>query len=272
MKKIFIIFLFFLFSFLFFWSGIYLPKNFSAKEQIIFKIEKGWGVREIALDLEKAGLIRWGSLFRIYALSSGVAKNLQAGSYYLSQSMNIPKIVDKFVEGDAASFTITIPEGFTQKQIEDKLGMKLPGENLEGYLFPDTYQFFLGIDEQEVVEIMKDNFDKKTAVLKINQDIITMASILEKEVRTKEDKELVSGILWNRLKIGMPLQVDVALETYQKRGLPELPICNPGLESIKAAIYPKESPYWYYLSAPEGQTIFSKTLQEHNLAKAKYLK
>lgn len=98
-----------------------------------------------------------------------------------------------------------------------------------------------------------------------------MASLLEKEVKTKEEKELAAGILWKRLESGMPLQVDAAMETYARLGLPAGPICNPGLESILASIYPESSEYWYYLSTPDGITIFSKTLEEHNIAKAKYL-
>jgi len=120
-----------------------------------------------------------------------------------------------------------------------------------------------------------------------------MASLIEKEVKTKEDKEVVSGILWKRLKNNIPLQVDATItyltgkkttkipledlqidslyNTYKYKGLPLGPICNPGLDSIKTAIYPKNSEYWYYLSTPEGATIFSKNLEEHNIAKAKYL-
>jgi len=106
--------------------------------------------------------------------------------------------------------------------------------------------------------------------------------LLEKEIISFEDKQIVSGILWKRLKAGIPLQVDATLlyplednspyNTYKHLGLPLGPICNPGLESIKAAIYPQNSPYWYYLSKPNKETVFSKTLEEHNLAKAKYLK
>ena len=121
-----------------------------------------------------------------------------------------------------------------------------------------------------------------------------MASIIEKEVRTSEDKKLVSGILWKRWGIGMPLQADATVvyasgkkngyvtfedlkiqspyNTYLHIGLPVGPISNPGLESIVAAIYPQSSDFWYYLSKPSGETVFSKTLAEHNNAKIKYLK
>ncbi len=129
--------------------------------------------------------------------------------------------------------------------------------------------------------MMVDNFNKKITpdleaeIKRQNKDlkdIVIMASLIEKEVKTKEEKELAADVLWKRLKIGMPLQVDAALETYERQGLPEKPICNPGIVSILAAVYPKSSEYWYYLSMPEGKTIFSKTLEEHNIAKAQYLK
>ena len=253
-------------------AGVYLPKDPFSEKEAIFVIEKGEGSKEIALNLEKDGLIWWSPIFRIYVLVAGSSKNLQAGSYLLSPSMDAPEIAGKFKKGDIAKFTVTIPEGFTQKQIEEKLNLKLPGDNLEGYLFPDTYQFPVGVGSEEVEKTMKDNFFKKTGGLKITEDIVIMASLIEKEVRIKEDKELVSGILWKRLRIGMPLQVDAEKWTYQNRGLPENPIASPGLESIKAAIYPKDSQYWYYLSTSEGLTIFSRTLEEHNMARAKYLK
>jgi UPF0755 protein len=120
--------------------------------------------------------------------------------------------------------------------------------------------------------MMKDNFVKKTAALKFTDADIVLASILEKEVRTKEEKQIVAGILLKRMRAGMPLQVDSALITYEKKGLPEKPICNPGLESIEAALHPKASLYWYFLSTPDGKTIFSKTFDEHDAARAKYLR
>jgi len=290
----------FLAIFLFFW-GIFLPKG-KVFEQKIFSVKKGQGLFEIGENLEKEGLIKNKIFFDLYVILIGKQRNLQAGKYYLSPSMNVPEIAKKIISGDIAKMKVTIPEGFTVKEIEEKLGVKLEGENLEGYLFPDTYYFPIDVSGEEVVKVMKENFERKILPYKEEieksgktlHQILTMASLLEKEVKTKEEKEIVSGILWKRLKAKIPLQVDATItyitgkkttkisfedlqidspyNTYKYQGLPPGPICNPGLESILAALYPKESDYWYYLSTPEGKTLFFKTLKEHNLAKAKYLK
>jgi UPF0755 protein len=294
------LFLILLAVFFFCW-GIFIPKDKAGKEKI-FSIEKGQGLFEIGKNLEKERLIKSKIFFDFYVILIRKEKNLQAGKYFLSSSMNIPQIAQKIISGDIAKVKVTIPEGFTVREIEERLGIELPEENLEGYLFPDTYYFPIDVSGEEVIKIMRENFEKKISPYKEKieksgrslQEIITMASLLEKEVKTKEEKEIVSGILWKRLKAGIPLQVDATItyitgkkttkipledlqidspyNTYKYKGLPPGPICNPGLESILAALYPKESEYWYYLSTPEGKTLFFKTLEEHNLAKANYLK
>jgi len=212
------------------------------------------------------------------------------------------------------SKTTDLPEPKDFSQEYDFLKDKPKNAGLEGYLFPDTYFFnnntFSTTVEnasskklEMIVRKMLDNFGKKLTPdlrkeikgqKKTIFEIITMASLLEKEVRTIEDKKLVSGILWKRLKNKMPLQVDATIiyitgrkttdiliselqidspyNTYKYQGLPLGPISNPGLDSISAAVYSEISDYWFYLSTPEGKTIFSKTLAEHNIAKAKYLK
>ena len=265
-----------------FWvgQGIYLPKDSGLVEEKLFLIEKGQNLFQIGENLEREGLIKNKFFFGFYVLIKGGRAKLQAGEYSLTPSMNITEIAQKIISGEVAKMVVTIPEGFRVQQIEERLGLKLPGENLEGFLFPDTYQFPLRASGEDVVKKMRDNFEKKFTPYRNEVSgagltpfqVVTMASLIEKEVKTKEDKELVSGILWKRFKSDMPLQVDAAMETYERLGLPENPICNPGLESIKAAVYPKSSEYWYYLSTPEGETIFSKTLEEHNYAKSKYLR
>lgn len=320
--------LIFVLSGIYIWQGIYLPINKNSKEEIAFSIKKGEGTKEIAINLEKERLVRMATLFRIYTIFTGVSSKLQAGEYLISPSMTIPKITEKFVSGDVIEYQITILEGWNLRDISKYLGGKgfsktefleltqkdFSGKydflndkpkdlNLEGYIFPDSYKIRKEETIQDIINKTLQNFDKKITpelrqeIEKQNKtifEIITMASLLEREVKTLEDKKIVSRILWKRLENNIPLQVDATISfitgkkpanisieetkidspynTYKYKGLPLGPICNPGLESIIASIYPESSDYWYYLSTPEGKTIFSKTLEEHNIAKAKYLK
>jgi len=181
----------------------------------------------------------------------------------------------------------------------------LTGVNsLEGFLFPDTYRFNIDSNVDDVVRIFLDNFKMKAwpllAETKKWYDFLTLASFLEREVPGFEDRQIVAGILLRRLKLGMPLQVDATISyikcngllkncneasvtkedlkipstynTYQYLGWTPTPIANPGQAAIKAALTPKTSNYLYYLSSSKtNETIFSKTLEEHNIKKAKYL-
>jgi len=315
MKKLFIILI--LLIIVFFALGFFFPLEPFSETEVVFSLERGEGSKEIALNLEGDGLIFWGSLFRLYVLVSGISGDLQAGDYLVNPGMSVSKIAEKFAAGDVIKEKITIIEGwnlrdigfyfegkgmFQAEELWEQVGFPLDPKSKEGYLFPDTYLIRGGEPLSEIVQKIEDNFSTKLSLVeediekqdKTLEEIIIMASLLEKEVRTKEDKELVAGILWKRLSIGMALQIDATLSyitgkksvsiskgdtqinslynTYLYRGLPAGPICNPGLESIKAVLSPQSSPYWYYLSTPEGETIFSETLEEHNIAKAMYLK
>ncbi len=175
--------------------------------------------------------------------------------------------------------------------------------SLEGYLFPDTYKVFQEAGAEEVVLKMISNFDQKLSLEmrkeiekqgKTIHEVITMASLLEKEVRSREDMEIVSGIFWNRIKNGQALQscatlayilgenkprystedtkIESPFNTYQNKGLPPVPICNPGLKAIEAAINPQNSNYNYFLSRPDtGETVFSETFRKHQQNQEKYL-
>ncbi len=192
------------------------------------------------------------------------------------------------------------------KKIADRFSFfdgKPSDATLEGYLFPDTYRVFKDATIEEIIIKMLENFDAKLEpfmryeIDKQNKniyEILTMASIIEAEVPHEADRAIISGILWKRLETGMPLQVDSTLNyvtghnsralssselkinspynTYLYPDLPPGPIGNPGLSAIKAAIYPQDSPYWFFLSTKDGKTIFSETLNEHNEAKNKYLR
>jgi UPF0755 protein len=236
-------------------------------------IPEGWNIRDIGQYLEERGLLRKEDFYKVVGFP--------AADY--ARSGELPFPVD-----------FSPDYGFLAGKT-DRVG-------LEGFLFPDTYEI-REHDAEEIVRKMLDNLQAKLSPDIMEEiknqkksvfEIITMASLLEKEVRTADDKEIVSGILWKRLENDFPLQVDSTItyitgqksttvskaetqidspfNTYKYPGLPLGPICNPGVESIIAALYPKSSDYWYYLSSPEGQTIFSVTLADHNAAKDMHLR
>lgn len=206
---------------------------------------------------------------------------------------------------------VTIPEGYTARQIGElleKTGLFKKEEFVsfaadeEGFLFPDTYRFFKITTPEKVIEKIKNNFENKVKEFlpeiarqkKSLLDIVIMASLIEKEVSNAEDRALVSGILWKRIKEGIGLQVDASLtyilekkgdeltqkdlkidslfNTYKYRGLPKGPISNPGLDAIRAAIFPKNSLYLFYLSDKEGVTHYAKNFEEHKENKLHYLR
>ena len=317
------------FIFLLFAWEIYAPKSPASNDTITYIAKSGMGDDEIAKDLEKQGIIKNSFFFRFYVVLSLQHSKLQAGKYSLSSNMSIHKIVEKMVSGEVIKQKITILEGWDIADIKkyfvannvlskedfeklvnedfsdkfDFLKEKPKDINLEGYLFPDTYEVYEGETGEEIFNSILANFDKKltqdlrneiAAQKKSVFEIITAASIIEKEVKTINDKKIVSGIIWRRLQAGMPLQIDstvnyitnrndpgVAIKdtkidspynTYKYKGLPKGPISNPGMDSILAAINPKDSPYLYWLSSFSGKIIFSRTLIEHNIARAKYFR
>ena len=283
------------------WLSIQIsaPLHFGDKITVIVKIEKGQGTKDIAKDLERQRFIRSSGFFQAYSFLTGTSHKLQAGEYLLSPSLSLSQIIRKLTTGDIHTEPITFVEGWSVKDYPTLLEFL----NLEGYLFPDTYLVRTDETPKSIVRRMLQNFDKHfTPQLKKETQmqkktilqVVTMASLLEKEVRGLQDRKIVAGILWKRLKAGVALQVDATISyakgehtikiskedtqidspynTYKYPGLPVGPIGNPGVESILAALYPTESPYWYYLSTPTGETIFSKTLEDHNIAKAQHLR
>jgi len=201
---------------------------------------------------------------------------------------------------DAAS--VTDSRQIIPNKTYDWLTDRTAGADLEGFLFPDTYRVFKTSDSVDIITKMLDNFDSKmTTTLKqeiSNQgktifEIVILASVLEKELRTDADRKMAADLFYRRIEAGIPMQSDATVNyvtgksllqpsyadtrlespynTYLNRGLPPGPICNPSLSSIKAVIYPEPNEYWYYLNKPDGTTVFSKTLEEHNNNKVRYL-
>ena len=310
---------------------IYNPVSETDSAEISVVIKKGSRIDDVGTSLEKAGLIRSKLTFYLYTRFLGYDKNIIAGRFMLNKTMNVPEIITKITSEAPSELILTIQEGLTANDIDLKLvdlDLIQPGEfiqatknfngyedysflikekmigleaPLEGYLYPDTYYIDpVEFDSQNLIQLMLNNFDKKLKTLgsipadqnrSIN-DVIIMASILQREVRTPDDFGLVSGILWKRLEsnwhIGADatilyatkkktvqasdLDVDSPYNTRLHTGMPPGPICNPDIEHIKAAFQPQESDYWYYLTTLDtGDVIYAKTNDEQNINKAKYL-
>lgn len=294
------------------------------------EIESGDTAAEISRSLVEDGYSDRTIPWKYYGRQNNAAAKIQAGTYHIEKGEKVSDVVERFARGDVQTkeFSVTFPEGFTLSQVAaryaDRTGKstqsfldeakaekyaekfsflkELPkGRNLEGYLFPDTYRITPEDTPGDVITRMLGNFDKKVseeirdeakAAGRTLDEIVNMASILEKEVQSGKDMAIVSGILWKRIDSKDGLYVDATLEyvvekngnltaadlaldtpynTRKYRGLPPTPINNPGLTAILAAIHPEQSDYYYYLTAKDGTTIFAKTNDEHNRNKVKYL-
>ncbi|MBI3046306.1 MAG: endolytic transglycosylase MltG [Candidatus Harrisonbacteria bacterium] len=285
------------------------------------EILPGTGFKEIAGLLENQKIIRSRNTFLIYGILSGSAHQLKPGNYLLSAGSSTPAIVLSLTRGPEIDREITFPEGVTLKDIDTMLAREkiLPAgalinlnksrdKGLEGFLFPDTYRFFINSNTEQAVRKFLDNFEKKAVPLLGKclvssgkcQELLTIASLLEKEAPEFRDRQIIAGIIYKRLEAGIALHIDATItyakcggafltcddpkvyrkdldfqsryNTYLYNGLPPGPIGNPGLEAIKAALNPIKSEYLYYLSDPKTKkTIFSQTLEEHIENRAKYL-
>jgi UPF0755 protein len=282
----------------------------------IFQISPGEGSRQIAASLEDDHIIRSAISFDIFSLLDGKSFKLKPGLYRLDPGMDVPTVVSAISGSGAGEAMVTIPEGSNIYDIDRILSAALvihsgalidftSDGNLEGKLFPDTYQFYTNANVQDVVQELMDTFNEKAQPLftadpgNEEKDLI-IASILEKEVPDLPDQEIVAGIILKRLATGIPLDIDATVcyakfqenptstagcsltpldfkidspyNTYLYKGLPPGPIGNPGISAITAALDPQSSSYLYYLSDPKtGKTIFAKTLDEQNENKVKYL-
>lgn len=273
-------------------------------------IERGMGMTEIASRLKDLDLIRSSTAFEFFVVVTLRAHLLKSGDHLFSKSMSASEIINKLVIGGRDEITVVIPEGWNVRDIDALLsreGIIHTGElidlakkqKLEGYLFPDTYRFYRGSDAQTVAEKFLENFAMKTELLLGKSEgarvSLILASLVEKEVPSLEDRKVVAGILEKRLEAGWPLQVDATIcylkpgkcypltpldfkidspyNTYLYKGLPVAPIANPGLDAIFAVLHPVESNYWYYLSDPKtGKTFFARTLEEQNKNKSMVLR
>ncbi|MCX6754202.1 MAG: endolytic transglycosylase MltG [Candidatus Nomurabacteria bacterium] len=259
---------------------------------VLIHISSGRPLRSISSELIKDQAIRSDLTLKIFIKLLGTKKGIISGDYLIKKNSPVWIVAWQISRGhhNVEPIKVTLKEGITKNNMAKILADKIPNFNTdlflndprskEGYLFPDTYFFYSLSSTDEIITDITANFQKRINSIDKDiksgnhslSDIITMASILEKEAGGKNDIAIISGILWKRIQLGMPLQVDAAPDTYRAAGLPESPIGNPGLLSIKAALHPQVSGYLFYLHDKEGNVHYAVDFNEHRSNIVKYLK
>jgi UPF0755 protein len=290
----------------------------------VITIREGMSLKEVASALKGNGIIANKDLFMLWTRLLGNSRKIKAGEYLLNSGMAPVRIIEILTRGIIITYPVTVPEGFSIEQIGDILAANgladkklfvslahepgvikkygISGPSLEGFLYPDTYQFGKGLPPSLIIDVMVKRFweivgpymDRIKGLKMTVEEVITLASIVEKETGTAEEMPLIASVFLNRLRNGMRMESDPTViygmndftgnltrkdllestpyNTYVIRGLPPGPIANPGLASIKAVLYPAETDYLYFVSKNDGTHYFSSSLEEHNRAVWKYQK
>lgn len=289
------------------WNIGLMPVDTTDKTEQMFVVPKGAGVKQIASNLKEKRLIKSPFIFYLLVKQLGIENNIQAGDFIFSSSMPASEIAKRLTHA-SIDVWVTIPEGKRAEEVADILQSILPSYDEsfrtelvkhEGYLFPDSYLVPKDTGVNQIITQMRGNFDAKYETIPsftttyTKEQIVTLASIIEREAITDDEKPVIAGIFVNRLSEGMPLQADATIQyakgkrafsnqwwdpvlieeyrsvnskynTYLYSGLPPGPISNPGLEALKAAANPEKSEYFYYLHDKTQTIRYAKTLEQHN--------
>ncbi|HEX4210950.1 MAG TPA: endolytic transglycosylase MltG [Candidatus Binataceae bacterium] len=299
------------------YAALFVPtRRFEPSRQV--SIRQGESLTTAARELARTGVIRSEIAFVVYAEMTGKARRIKPGDYAFAGSENTPAVLEHLVKGDFIVITVTIPEGMTLHQIGQRIGeagllcdytfdaaatvgmipraLGLGSLGSEGFLFPATYRFGPHATPDQVVaamlarfyEILTPEVEKRLFELGLTaRQMVTMASIVEKEAQVRGERPLIAGVFYNRMRLGMPLQSDPtaqydasgdvghavtavrmpsAYNTYSIVGLPPGPIANPGLSSILAALYPDHTDYLYFVARSDGTHVFSRSFEDHQRA------
>ena len=297
--------------YLFSWRS---PRPFP--EQALITVEKGETLSQIANSFKEGGVVRSAFWLKAFIVLWGGQRRVIAGDYYFPNAVSVFRVAKMIHNGEFGliAIKVTIPEGTSSVEMAKILEKQFPAfnskdfisevlkNNYEGYLFPDTYFFMPNTKALDVISMMRENFARQIKpyeddILKSKKpldQIVTVASIIEEEANgSLETKRIVSGILWKRLSLKMPLQVDSPFvyyngknsytltkedlaedqpyNTYINKGLPPTAIGNPGIDSLRAAIAPTQTAYLYFLSDKKGNMFYAKTFDEHKLNRELYL-
>jgi len=278
--------------------------NYETEREVL--IPRGANLMTVANKLKEAGIIQYPQLFRFIGRFNGLDKKLKAGEYVFVPKMSLVEVMQQIADGDIFYRRITLPEGLTTIQIlelimsEPLLSDEITVEVKEGELLPETYSFMRGDSRNSIVlqakKAMQNTLDEVWSTredklpLKRKEDLLVLASIVEKETGISEERGLVASVFVNRLKKGMKLQTDPTViyaltqgkqelgrlltrkdlkidnpfNTYKYYGLPPAPICNPGRESLEAAARPEKSDFIYFVASGDGGHNFATNLNEHN--------
>jgi len=293
------------------------PLNEQGRDQV-FYVRQGATLREVAGQLEREGIISSKGLLLLWSRAMDSGTRIKAGEYRLSSAMTPLEILDVLTKGHVITHSVTIPEGFTVRQIAEELDRKgladkdqfvalamdpylparygLSSPSLEGYLYPDTYRFSRDQSAQSIIDVMVKRFFERIGPLRPDieasgmdlEQVVTIASVIEKETGKGEERPVIASVFLNRLKKGMRLESDPTViygiadfngnltrqdlkqkgpyNTYRIRGLPPGPIASPGLAAIEAVLFPAQTDYLFFVSKNDGTHHFSRTLAEHNRA------
>jgi UPF0755 protein len=308
---------------LWFRDAVYIDHSLPA-QQVDVVIPSGSSFGQVVDQLERARVVAHPVAFRILARLRHVDSDVKAGAYRFPPHQTSDEILDRLVRGEEFAVWVTIPEGYTADQIASVLDVRNLGsadayrtifqhrsivlegtrtDGLEGYLFPSTYLVPTDIGPGGVADIFVDQFRRELprnaesrarALDRTIPELVTIASLVEREGKADDERPLIASVIFNRLRLGMPLEVDASIEytfpehhdvitkrdleidspynTYLHTGLPPTPIANPGKPSLDAAFYPATTSYLYYVARGDGRHAFAKTLAEHNANVARYLK
>jgi UPF0755 protein len=300
-------------------NHVYFSTPARRTQPVEVRVEQGDSLAAVVRKLREQNVITNERLFSLWARLRGVEKRIHRGLYRFEASVTPQEVLDRLVAGKGIFQSVTIPEGLTVREIADLLAklqivdkekfiaeaadpellaaLGLREQGIEGYLFPSTYHFIPATPEKDIIITMAEQFRKVTLPVLAERDgrsqltpheIITLASIIEKETGIESERPLVSAVFHNRLRRQIPMQSDPTViyglkdfngnltrkdlqdsspyNTYRIAALPPGPICNPSLSSVKAALFPADVPYLYFVSKNDGTHIFSETLDDHNQA------